>query len=48
MNDERARQYRRDMIGLAQRKIEADATAISLFNEETPTTFTTDCKTRVY
>lgn len=47
VNDERARQYGRDMIGLAQREINADATAMSLFNEETPTTFTIDCKTRV-
>lgn len=47
VNDERARQYGRDMIGLAQREINADATAMSLFNEETPTTFTIDCKIRV-
>ena len=47
VNDERARQYGRDMIGFAQREINADATAMS-FNEETPTTFTIDCKTRVY
>ncbi len=30
------------MIGLAQREIKADATATSLFNEETPMTFIID------
>ena len=48
VNDERARQYGRDMIGLAQCEIEANATTISLFNEEASTTFTIDCKTCVY
>ena len=47
VNDERARQYGRDMIGLAQCEIEANATTISLFNEEASTTFTIDCKTCV-
>ena len=47
VNDERARQHGRNTVELAQREIKADATLISLFSEHTPTTFTTDCKTRV-
>ena len=47
VNDERSRQHGRDMIGLAKHEIKADTTIMSLLNEQTPTTFTTDCKTRV-
>ena len=46
VNDERARQHGRNTVELA-REIIVDTILISIFNEHTPITFTTDCKTHV-